>query len=297
MRLVILLFALPGFCYVEMTSHSNKPKIINMERLNTAADEDDPSPSPDGNQFLYTTVVKEEKTLFLATRASANEALSKGKPMEELSGEGSCLCPCLQARDKDGWEYLYFATQYHTDARKKNYDLYRVGRFNPLRPFQGFNAASPIQATTTESDEIAPWVSADAKVLYFSRRTASGWQLMKCVAQQPHSFEKPESVGLEIGYHRAVLSKTMLTMIVQGPLKSGETRQGLFVCKRARLDEPWASPRPITSINSDEGAVGTVSPALSGDTRFLYFASDRPGGKGGLDLYVVAVSEVDELKK
>ena len=36
--------------------------------------------------------------------------------------------------------------------------------------------------------------------------------------------------------------------------------------------------------------------ALSADGKYLYVATDRPGGKGGLDLYGVAVIEIEEIK-
>jgi hypothetical protein len=37
-----------------------------------------------------------------------------------------------------------------------------------------------------------------------------------------------------------------------------------------------------------------MSPCLTRDGKFLYFASDRPGsgGKGGLDLYSIATAEL-----
>lgn len=268
-----------------------------MERLNTAADEDHPCPSPDNQQLIFTTEQNKEQILYLATRKSPAEPLTRERAMEELTGEGNCSSAYLLPKDKEGFEFLYFATQYHSEKTKKNYDIYRVGRFNPLRPFQGFIAASPIQSIATESDEVAPWVSADAKELYFSRKVGAGWQLMYATAAQPHTFDKPEPVAIEPGYHHATLSRTGLAMILQGPLKSGESRQGLFITRRTSKTDEWSPPKAIASLNSEEGKIGTCSPALSADNKFLYFASDRPGGKGGLDLYVVAVPEVEELKK
>lgn len=269
-----------------------KPKINNLEKINTASDENYPCMSPDGQQLFYVKNVKNDLVLMQATRQTPSSPLTPLKACEELTGEGSCTTPFLLPKDKNGWEYLYFATHYHT-GKPANFDLYRVGRFNPQRPFQGFNAASPVQITSSERDEIAPWVSADAKELYFSRKTEAGWKLMYCQAKEPHVFEKPVDVGLDAGFHYAVLSRSGLTMILQGPIS--DTRQGLFVCKRSAKDTKWSKPAPLTSINREAG--NTCSPALSGDTRFLYFGSDRPGGKGGFDLYAVTVSEVDELKK
>jgi len=45
----------------------------------------------------------------------------------------------------------------------------------------------------------------------------------------------------------------------------------------------WSEPRRMRALNS---SFNETSPALSGDGRFLYFASDRPGGRGGSDIWV-----------
>lgn len=44
----------------------------------------------------------------------------------------------------------------------------------------------------------------------------------------------------------------------------------------------WSEPQPFP-FNSDE--YNTAHPALSKDGAFLFFASDRPGGQGGMDLW------------
>jgi outer membrane protein OmpA-like peptidoglycan-associated protein len=49
------------------------------------------------------------------------------------------------------------------------------------------------------------------------------------------------------------------------------------------LDDAWSDPEPFP-FNSNEYSVG--HPALTPDGRTLFFASDMPGGFGGVDIYV-----------
>jgi hypothetical protein len=45
----------------------------------------------------------------------------------------------------------------------------------------------------------------------------------------------------------------------------------------------WSVPEPVAELNSQNNERG---PAFSRDGKFLYFSSDREGGKGGYDIYV-----------
>ena len=45
----------------------------------------------------------------------------------------------------------------------------------------------------------------------------------------------------------------------------------------------WGEPRPMRALNS---AFHETAPALSGDGKYMFFASDRPGGLGGDDIWV-----------
>ena len=45
----------------------------------------------------------------------------------------------------------------------------------------------------------------------------------------------------------------------------------------------WKNPKPMRALNS---AFHESTPALSGDGKYLFFASDRPGGRGGSDIWV-----------
>jgi len=58
----------------------------------------------------------------------------------------------------------------------------------------------------------------------------------------------------------------------------------MYVSQRASVDDPWSAPMDLgPTVNSafDEG-----NPAFSRDGHFLFFQSKRPGGFGGIDLWV-----------
>lgn len=47
--------------------------------------------------------------------------------------------------------------------------------------------------------------------------------------------------------------------------------------------QSWSEPRPMRALSSK---FQETAPSLSGDGKLLFFASDRPGGRGGMDIWV-----------
>jgi outer membrane protein OmpA-like peptidoglycan-associated protein/tetratricopeptide (TPR) repeat protein len=71
----------------------------------------------------------------------------------------------------------------------------------------------------------------------------------------------------------------------QGKFKkdhNGVNKLELFEAGLDKTSNCWAHIKPL-NINNDQYSVG--HPALSADGRYLYFASDMPGGMGGTDIY------------
>ncbi len=66
----------------------------------------------------------------------------------------------------------------------------------------------------------------------------------------------------------------------KGRSNKEDDRLGLFFA--ALLDGAWSTP---VAFDFNSNAYNVMHPALSPDGRFLYFASDMPGGEGGTDLY------------
>jgi len=58
----------------------------------------------------------------------------------------------------------------------------------------------------------------------------------------------------------------------------------LWASTRNTIDDPWSAPVNLGSVVNT--ASGDQQPYIASDRQTLFFASDRPGGFGGLDLYV-----------
>lgn len=79
------------------------------------------------------------------------------------------------------------------------------------------------------------------------------------------------------------LTSDLLVMYFNSKREGGAGKEDIWLTTRARADQPWAAPRPASELNTDQRETGI---ALSADGLTLWFSSDRPGGAGGLDVYV-----------
>lgn len=80
------------------------------------------------------------------------------------------------------------------------------------------------------------------------------------------------------------ISRDGLSLYLASNRPGGSGSFDIWVSRRASIDAPWEAPRPLG------GAMNTASreqgPFLSTDGHRLFFFSDRPGGHGGLDLWM-----------
>lgn len=265
-----------------------EPKIHNLEKLNTSADEDDPNLAPDGLAIFFTSSASGQAHIMSAVRRSKTQAFANPKLLEDLNGKADDGSPFLMPREPDGSDYLYFASK---DAKAGNFDIFFTRRLRAFEPFQRI-AIAPVQPVCTDEDEMHPCLTPDSKEIYFSRKTKDGWRIGHAWGMARRSFEKVELLDLPVGFYHPSVTRDNLTMYVQGPAEKDQGRLALFVCKRGGTRSKWGQPEPLALVNSSEGKRGDCSPSISFDGTILYFASDRPGGKGGLDLYYVAVKDL-----
>jgi hypothetical protein len=287
----------PLFHHIAAGEPAAQVKAINLA-CNTAADEDDPHVSSNGLTLYYACNAKNKWDVMFSKHLPSGK-WGTGKLVE---GYVNALLDAKKPADarglfltKDGAfpQYMYFATDKNeNDQKGDNFDLYVTYRNSAKDEF-----VPPEMVTVdTAADELNPWLVEQGKTLtlYFSRKTKDGYRVFTAVCNNKggQAFAAPVVVAeLPPNFHHATLTKDGETMYLQGPLDKG--RLGLFVSKKE--GKKWGKPEPLEQLNDPSGAKGDCSPCLSRDGTTLYFASDRDGGKGGLDLYSVYV--VDLKKK
>jgi Tol biopolymer transport system component len=255
--------------------------------VNTADDEDEPNLSSSGLTLFYTRTAKKKSDIMASRRRDKSQAWPGGKPIEDYVSTDADDRSAFATADGRYPQFLYFATK--KDKKGDNFDIYVAVRQGPSSVF---SEPTPVQTVCTPEDELHPWLTADGKALYFSRKTKEGWRVYVARRQEATGaagFGEPSLLKeLPAGFHHATLTPDGKTMYLQGPLE--KERWGLF--RSVRGADGWGKPEALDGLNNAEGPTGDRSPGLSRDGTMLYFASDRPGGKGGLDLYVVPTADL-----
>jgi hypothetical protein len=265
-------------------------KPINLDKLNTKADEDEPFLASNGLSLYYSAKNGDHWELMVSSRQKTSQPWPAGQEVDgyfsdKADNVGTCLTP--EGRYP---QYLYFAS--NKDPEKKsgkgdNLDLYVTVKQNAGA---AFTAPTPVQGVCTPEDETHPWLTASSKELYFSRKTKDGWRVYVAQAAGAGAggYTDPKPLDFSAGFHHATLTANSQTMYLQGPLEND--RWGLF--RSTWTSTGWSKPEPLDDLNSPDATTGDRSPSLSRDGSLLYFASDRPGGKGGLDLWVVHTADL-----
>jgi len=83
------------------------------------------------------------------------------------------------------------------------------------------------------------------------------------------------------------ISSDGLSLYFQSSRPGGFGRADIYVSQRASGDDPWGPPEDLGPIvNATGPSIFNGYPNLSPDGHQLFICSDRPGGFGGLDIWV-----------
>lgn len=174
-----------------------------------------------------------------------------------------------------------------------------------LQPDASWSSPQPIASINTPADELGPEFSPDGRSLYFysDRPGGLGGYDIWSAARDGDSFTAPTNLGPAVNtefneYAPAWLPDASRLYFASNRPKPGEMRpdspawSATLREQHARHDYDLYSTElrdrsfaPAAILESLRTDFDEGSPAVSPAGDFLYFASDRPGGLGGFDLY------------
>jgi hypothetical protein len=306
LALALLTVALAG-----VTLAAEEPRLVKPINLaiNTRDDEDEPHVASDGKTLYYSVKVKAKgkekekegtrQAIAYTTRTATTRPWGKAHLFDDFFEAESEVRGVFLTPEGTYPQVMYFGlfASEKAEGSKGNWDVVFGIR---ERAGKGVGPTRPLLTIDTTKDELHPWLTPGAAEIYFSRKTDDGWRVY--VAERTNKADKKAipSFGdpvlikeLPANFHHATLMPDGKTMYLQGPLE--KDRWGLFVSTKSNTG--WSKPEPLTMLNHPDGKIGDLSPNLSRDGALLYFASDRPEGKGGLDIWVIATKELVIKKK
>jgi hypothetical protein len=153
-----------------------------------------------------------------------------------------------------------------------------------------FSPATALAAINSPGQDGTPLLSADGLSLYFHSTREGGvgnrdvW--LSTRADAGAEFTAPTLVagvnGADVD-HLPWVSPDELTLLWATNRSGGVGQDDIWMARRTVRGEAFSSVAPLPGINgtSNEGRA-----VLAADDLTIYFSSDRPGGVGGLDLWV-----------
>lgn len=254
--------------------------------VNTQYDEYFPSITGDEQTLIFTRQMNRNEDFYMSKWGDG--AWQKATPVAELNtkyNEGAL------AISPDGSWLTFTACNRNDAGAKGSCDLYwsieREGVWTKPAPFGG--------AINTQYWESQPTIGADNRTIIFASERPGGYggkDLWITTRPIGGKWTKPENLGPGINSagneHTPFLHPDGQTLYFSSDSLPGMGGDDLFVVRR-QPDGSWGAPQNLGYPINTEGNEGMFVVGLSG--RKGYFASNRPGGAGGMDLYSFELPE------
>ncbi|MEZ4891489.1 MAG: OmpA family protein [Saprospiraceae bacterium] len=249
-------------------------------KINTKDSEYFPSLTADGSTLIFTRQQWRDEDFYSSTLVDGE--WTEAVPLEGVNtreNEGA------QSISPDGTWLVFTACNREGDGSKGSCDLYwsqyKNAKWTTPVPFSS--------AINSGNWEAQPTIGADNKTLIFSKGSGgpnSPIALYETVRQKGGVWTRPQKLPPQINVggkvHTPFLHPDGQTLYFSSDSLPGMGGSDIFYVRRD-LNGEWGSPVNIGYPINTKGEEGMIVVSLDGKT--AYYASDKPGGAGGLDIY------------
>jgi outer membrane protein OmpA-like peptidoglycan-associated protein len=248
--------------------------------INTRESEYFPSLTADGSTLIFTRQEKGDENFYSSTfNGTTWETAAPLVGVNTIQNEGA------QAISPDGTWLVFTACNREGDGSKGSCDLY----WSQLKR-TGWSKPSPFSSSINSVNwEAQPTIGADNKTLIYSRGAGGAnnaialWQTTRLPGGKWATPEKlPPQINIGGKVHSPFLHPDNQTLYFSSDSLPGMGGSDIFFVRRQE-DGQWGTPENIGYPINTKGEEGMMVVSLDGRT--AYYASDRPGGAGGIDLY------------
>ena len=262
------------------------PKPVG-DGINTELDEYFPCLTADGETLIFTrnmlppNMFGQRSEDFYISR-KADGVWQTAKPLE---GVNTPLNEGAESVSPDGSWLVFTACNRDDDGSQGQCDLY----WSQLKN-NGWTKPVPFsKAINTPEWDAQPTIGADNKTLIFASNrpgTLGSLDLWETVRQPGGKWSKVQNLGTGINTegdeHTPFLHPDGQTLYFASNKLPGMGGNDVFVARR-QPDGTWGNPQNLGYPINTKGEEGMLVVSLDGAT--AYFASNRAGGRGGIDIY------------
>lgn len=242
-----------------------------------------PEISPDGLSLYFTSGRPGgfgRNDLWVSSRPTMNDSWSEPANLGPvINSPGNDAAPSIS---RDG-HYLFFSSTRAGGVGGN--DLYVSWRADPqddLAWEAPVNLGAPVNSSRFDAG-----ASFRRPELYFASNRADPLLSIYVSRAQGWEFSTPERVAelsSSANDQRPSIRSDGLEIFLSSNRPGGIGGQDIWSSSRPHHAAPWSGPVNLgATINTGHF---DQQPSVSDDGRFLFFASNRPGGEGGLDLYM-----------
>ncbi|MDE6218677.1 MAG: tetratricopeptide repeat protein, partial [Muribaculaceae bacterium] len=209
-----------------------------------------------------------------ALAIDAYETFLKFRPGDELALDGVLGCRmAIDAKGKKKTRYVVKNAKLFNSRRSDFAPMYLDKNFDQI-----YFTSTNEKVTGTNRSEITGMKKGD---IYFSKKNEKG------------EWQRPEPAGGELNteFDEGIVSFSPdgQTMYLTVARRSPVANTSVEIYTSRRSDATWSAPQKFEITPDTLSAVG--HPAVSPDGKYLYFASDMPGGYGGKDIWRINLQE------